>query len=858
YELIKEVGNGSFGVVLQAQHKSTGQLVAVKKMKKKISSWEKACELREFKSNKNNTAKIDNKDDDDNIEYIVKIGDFGLAREIKSRPPYTDYVSTRWYRAPEVLLRSTSYSAPIDLWAIGAIMAELYTLKPLFPGQSEIDQMFKICALLGNPSSTCIDDVSGQIDTVGGGEWKEGLKLAKSVGFVFPSTPPQPLSKRFPLTTSESLLQMINNLLRYNPRNRLTALDALKHPYFAEANLVVDSLCLEEKSMITATKVIEKKRKNDFSALRKLAQGVTPVPYDKKNTRYSWSKAEELQKQEKIEQQIEPITIDRTKSNNKNWITLPPLNIDAANDIRQNEFVLPTIKAVSPFGSEQQPIIGGNNRFTSSADGIAHEQRPRDGKLSLSVNDDDLGCFHASRSAPPLSRMYLPETLLPIKNFTSEIEHLIDMINNPNRTTNTNVAVMPTQKFELKMGHKRSRSNTTGDIDQMVKEIDEINNNGVVSESSNSNQLSLNTTKTVDLKSYQLPDDVMNFFGPSDDSREIIRKSSWSSKDFMKVHRRYSSTSATSSVVQEESFYSLDLPYQDKSKSSSSSSTTTPYATRYYGQHMKTWHQMCQDENSRVTAFDANLGIVNDDISYETTPTILEHHQSESSPNSMSNTTYGFFSNLKAAVRSHAYSPTKHHNLQNINNSDMEEPLSRSSAPHLLPPTLPFPIRRPTLIPDEADNNSHEIFNENEMKPEDLKTTPPLAYSIETNSFVTKESSNKVDPQPLKGKLSIPESLNSAQNSFFSPDSSITKKNHDQPLLPPIVVMTSDDSSHKHSNNGSNKLKTKRSFILGNSNGEKKEWKLNSAPGLFSGWGTKISGNKGTGGDGYPNHVKKD
>lgn len=121
----------------------------------------------------------------------VKIADFGLAREIRSRPPYTgdptwhacglcwpgytcqlgicyaapsqhlhttgtpissapefhiplhpscppDYVSTRWYRAPEVLLRAPHYSAPIDIFAVGAIMAELFTLRPLFPGSSEV------------------------------------------------------------------------------------------------------------------------------------------------------------------------------------------------------------------------------------------------------------------------------------------------------------------------------------------------------------------------------------------------------------------------------------------------------------------------------------------------------------------------------------------------------------------------------------------------------------------------------------------------------------------------------------------------------------------------------------------------
>ncbi|MGH0157122.1 UNVERIFIED_CONTAM: hypothetical protein FKN15_032958 [Acipenser sinensis] len=86
---------------------------------------------------------------------LIKIGDFGLAREIRSRPPYTDYVSTRWYRAPEVLLRSSVYSSPVDMWAVGCIMAELYTLRPLFPGNSEVDEIFKICQVLGTVKKVC-------------------------------------------------------------------------------------------------------------------------------------------------------------------------------------------------------------------------------------------------------------------------------------------------------------------------------------------------------------------------------------------------------------------------------------------------------------------------------------------------------------------------------------------------------------------------------------------------------------------------------------------------------------------------------------------------------------------------------
>ena len=82
----------------------------------------------------------------------VKVADFGLAREIRSRPPFTDYVSTRWYRAPEILLRSTNYNSPVDIFALGAIMAELYLMRPLFPGNNETDQIYKTCAVLGSPT----------------------------------------------------------------------------------------------------------------------------------------------------------------------------------------------------------------------------------------------------------------------------------------------------------------------------------------------------------------------------------------------------------------------------------------------------------------------------------------------------------------------------------------------------------------------------------------------------------------------------------------------------------------------------------------------------------------------------------
>ncbi|KAE9018270.1 hypothetical protein PF005_g5351 [Phytophthora fragariae] len=82
----------------------------------------------------------------------LKIADLGQAREIRSRPPFTDYVATRWYRAPELLLRSTTYNSPIDMWACGCIMVELLICTPLFPGTSEADQFYRICKVLGTPT----------------------------------------------------------------------------------------------------------------------------------------------------------------------------------------------------------------------------------------------------------------------------------------------------------------------------------------------------------------------------------------------------------------------------------------------------------------------------------------------------------------------------------------------------------------------------------------------------------------------------------------------------------------------------------------------------------------------------------
>ncbi len=151
-----------------------------------------------------------------NVKGQVKLADFGLAREIRSRPPYTEYVSTRWYRAPELLIKSTTYNSPVDIFAMGTIMAGLYNLKPLFPGNSDMDQFFKVVQGLGTPSNS---------------DWPEGFKQAAKVNMQFPKCAARPFDELIPGASYEAQ-DLMQSMMQYDPNKRLTAAQCLKHPYF--------------------------------------------------------------------------------------------------------------------------------------------------------------------------------------------------------------------------------------------------------------------------------------------------------------------------------------------------------------------------------------------------------------------------------------------------------------------------------------------------------------------------------------------------------------------------------------------------------------------------------------------------
>lgn len=280
YKIIKTVGDGTYGVVFRAVNTANGEICAIKKMKTKFKSWEECLALREIKSlrklSHSNIVKLKEafrvndelhlvfeymeenlyqliKDKTQappesqiksitqqiimGLEYmhkhgffhrdlkpenlmitkdLVKITDFGLAREVRSRPPFTEYVSTRWYRAPEIVLRSSNYNSPVDIFALGCIICELYMLRPLAPGNNEIDQMIKLCSVLGTPTMQ---------------QWPEGYKLAAKMNFRFPQYTGMSLRELMPNASYEAI-DLIQKMLAWDPAKRPTAAECLEHPYF--------------------------------------------------------------------------------------------------------------------------------------------------------------------------------------------------------------------------------------------------------------------------------------------------------------------------------------------------------------------------------------------------------------------------------------------------------------------------------------------------------------------------------------------------------------------------------------------------------------------------------------------------
>jgi len=149
----------------------------------------------------------------------LKICDFGLARTSTETGFLTEYVVTRWYRSPELLLCCENYTSAIDMWSVGCIFAEILLRKPLFPGRDYIDQLKVIIAKLGTPIH----------------EDTKFIKSNRAISFIrgLPHSQPGNFRSLFNPDTNPEALDLIEKMLQFNPAKRITVGEALAHPYLS-------------------------------------------------------------------------------------------------------------------------------------------------------------------------------------------------------------------------------------------------------------------------------------------------------------------------------------------------------------------------------------------------------------------------------------------------------------------------------------------------------------------------------------------------------------------------------------------------------------------------------------------------
>jgi glycogen synthase kinase 3 beta len=148
---------------------------------------------------------------------VLKLCDFGSAKQLIKGEPNVAYICSRYYRAPELIFGAVNYTTAIDVWSLGCVFAEMLIGAALFPGDSSVDQLVEIIKVLGTPTLEEIEAMNKNYTE-----------------FKFPPIKPHSWSKIFRQHTPEAAIDLVTRMLRYNPTQRISPIEACAHPFFNE------------------------------------------------------------------------------------------------------------------------------------------------------------------------------------------------------------------------------------------------------------------------------------------------------------------------------------------------------------------------------------------------------------------------------------------------------------------------------------------------------------------------------------------------------------------------------------------------------------------------------------------------
>ncbi|AQK73878.1 Serine/threonine-protein kinase MHK [Zea mays] len=311
---------------------------------------------------------------------VIKLADFGLAREVSSLPPYTEYVSTRWYRAPEVLLQSSAYDSAVDMWAMGAIMAELLTLHPLFPGTSEADEIHKICNVIGSP-----DEQS----------WPQGLSLAEAMKYQFPQIKGSQLAEVM-TTASSDAIDLISSLCSWDPSKRPKAAEVLQHTFFQGCTCVPLPVRPKASSLPRTPPCVGSKGNSENSVARRFSTGTlsTMKSHSNASAKLNGLSKTGVQRKLNLDRQPSQKGMKPTETSNKLTTNRVPARNSPGNPVLRHSRSLPetgrgAIQKVSSI-TEKLSQMSVTSRTRSAVKPAAPMMKAGHGKSDFLGKSDDI------------------------------------------------------------------------------------------------------------------------------------------------------------------------------------------------------------------------------------------------------------------------------------------------------------------------------------------------------------------------------------------------------------------------------------------------------------------------------------